>query len=248
MDHSAAQIHVRNTGLDAVETFGLTGRFLGRVAMSPAWFEAVRQQGAAVERDAFEQVLQAGWGPGFSPPLAPAAGAYYRQAQDEPFHRRKVRDYAHPNHVVVWDGRLAATLLATRELRCLRTHRTLARLEAPPHDGVLAGDDLWLTTVDGRIWRIARGGGASLVLDMSTTGHPGWCRGLAIDGDTIAVGLTAIRTPPQYPWRSDPHDRTETEVLWLERATGRLRSSVRYSDPDRPPKVFVLLPARGAWA
>lgn len=248
VDHATAQIHVCNTGLDAVETFDLTGRFLGRTAMSPAWFEAVRQRGAAVPRNEFERVLRAGWEPAPLPELTPPTGDYYHQTDDEPFHRRRVRDYAHPNHVIAWGRHLVATLLASRELRCMRSHRVLARFEAPPHDGVLVGDELWLTTVDGRIWRVAQGGDPSLVLDTSLTGHLGWCRGLAIQGDTIAVGLTAIRSQPQYAWRSDPYDRTETAVLWLDRATGRLRARVRYDDPSRHTKVFALLPARGAWA
>lgn len=248
VDHAAAQIHVCNTGLDAVETFELGGRFLGRAAMTPAWFEAARQQGAAVPRDAFEGVLRAGWEPVAAPGLVPAAGRYYHQTDDEPFHRRKVRDYAHPDHVVVWGGRLVATLLASRELRCMHSHRTLARLEAPPHDGVPVGEDLWVTTVDGRVWRVTPGGETSLVVDTSLTGRLGWCRGLAVRGSMIAVGLTAIRSPPQYAWRSDPYERTETAVLWLERATGRLRGQVRYDEPDRHAKVLALLPARGAWA
>lgn len=248
VDHTAAQLHVCNTGLDSIETFDPRGRFLGRAAMTPAWFEAARQQGAAVARDAFERVLAAGWESAPTPPLEAPAGDYYHRPGDEPFHRSKVRDYTHPNGVVVWGDRLAATLLAGFELRCVRTHRTLARLVAPPHDGVLVGAELWLTTVDGRVWRIARSGEAALVLDTAATGHLGWCRGLAVDGDTIAVGLTAIRSPPRFAWRAEPHDRTETAVLWLDRASGRLRASVDYDDPSRHPKLFALLPARGAWA
>ncbi|HWO25248.1 MAG TPA: hypothetical protein VNO30_41195 [Kofleriaceae bacterium] len=247
VDAAAAQLHVCNTGLDAIETFDLAGRFLGRSAMSPAWFEAARQRGAAVDRAAFEHVLAAGWKEMPSPTLTSPIGSYYHQAEDEPFHRRKVRDYAHPNHVIVWGDHLVVTLLARRELRCMRTHNAVAHLEAPPHDGVLVGDDLWLTTVDGRVWRVARGGAAALVVDTSATGHLGWCRGLAILGSTIAVGLTAIRSEPQYTWRSAPHEQTETAVLWIEPATGQLRGHVRY-EPERHPKLFALLPARGAWA
>jgi hypothetical protein len=247
VDLASAQIHVCNTGLDSVETFDPTGRFQGRIAMTPAWFEAVRQRGAAVSRDEFEHVLGAGWEPTPAPRLTSVVGSYYDQSDDEPFHRRKVRDYAHPNHVVIWGGRLVATLLARRELRCLRSHRTLARLEAPPHDGVLVGDDLWLTTVDGRVWRVSPGGDASLVLDTSTTGHLGWCRGLAIGENTIAVGLTAIRSQPQYAWRSAPYEHTETAVLWIEHLTGRLRACLRYDELDRHAKVCSLIPARGAW-
>jgi hypothetical protein len=113
---------------------------------------------------------------------------------------------------------------------------------------VRVGDDLWLTTVDGRVWRVAVGRDPALVFDTATTGRLGWCRGLAIEGDTMAVGLTAIRSEPQYVWRSDPYERTETTVLWLEHATGRLRAHVRYDELDRHTKLFALLPARGAWA
>lgn len=247
IEHAAAVLHVCNTGLDSVETFTLTGRFLGRAAMSPAWFEAARQHGAAVARDDFERVLGAGWEPAERPALTTSEGAYYQGAAG-PFHRSKVRDYAHPNHVVVWGGQLVATLLATRELRSMHTHRALAHLDAPPHDGLLVGDDLWVTTVDGRVWRVAPDGAASLIVDTSVTGHLGWCRGLAVQGDTLAVGLTAIRTPPQYAWRPDVYEGTETEVLWLERASGRLLGSVRYDEPGRHAKVFALLPNRGAWA
>jgi hypothetical protein len=150
--------------------------------------------------------------------------------------------------VVVWGGQLVATLLATRELRSMHTHRARARLDAPPHDGLLVDDNLWVTTVDGRVWRVAHDGAASLVVDTSVTGHLGWCRGLAVQDDTIAAGLTAIRTPPQYAWRRGAYEGTETEVLWLERATGRLLGSVRYNEPGRHAKVFALLPSRGSWA
>ncbi|HEX4417715.1 MAG TPA: hypothetical protein VH165_07440 [Kofleriaceae bacterium] len=250
VDHTAVQLHICNTGLDSIETFDLHGRFLGRAAMTPAWFEAARQQGNAVARDDFDRVLVAGWqqAPRPAPPLKAPGGDYYDRPGDEPFHRSKVRDYMHPNSVVVWGEHLVATVLASSELRCLRTHRTLARVAAPPHDGLSVGDDLWLTTVDGRIWRIARSGDVALVFDTAATGRLGWCRGLAIDVDAIAVGLTAIRTAPKYVWRTECYERTETGVLWLDRASGRLRAWVGYDDSSRHAKLFALLPARGAWA
>ena len=71
VDHATAQVHVCNTGLDSIETFDLTGRFLGRAAMTPAWFEAARQRGAAVLRNDFELVRRAGWEPAPAPAPAP---------------------------------------------------------------------------------------------------------------------------------------------------------------------------------
>ncbi len=246
VDEATQALHVCNTGLDAVETFTLDGRFLGRSAMSPGWFEAARQHGAAVARDDFGRACVAGWAPLPALPLTTTDGPYYQR--DGPFHRRKVRDYLHPNHVVVWGGDVVATLLASRELRSMRTHRTLARLDAPPHDGLVIGDTLWVTTVDGRVWSVTHGGVVSLVTDTSATGRLGWCRGLMVEGGTLAVGLTAIRTSPQYAWRSDAFTETATEVLWIEHATGRLLGAVRYDEPGRHAKVFALLPGQGTWA
>lgn len=247
VDQVAAQLHICNTGLDSIETFDPRGRFLGRAAMSPAWFEAARQQGAAVARDAFECVLAAGWEHAPAPPLEAPRGDYYHQSGTEPFHRSKVRDYMHPNSVVVWGEHLVATLLAGSELRCVRTHRTLARLAAPPHDGLAVDDDLWLTTVDGRVWRITRSGDAALVLDTAVTGRLGWCRGLAVDAEAIAVGLTVIRTAPRYAWRTAPYEHTGTGLLWLDRASCQPRAWIGYDHPSRHAKLFTLLPAQGAW-
>lgn len=248
IDSERALIHVCNTGLDAVETFDLSGNFVARVGTSPAWFEAARQQGAAVERTDFARVLHAGWSAQPRPEVATATGPYYQGSDCEPFHRRKARDYTHPNHLVRWGEHLTATMLATRELRCMGCHRTLARLAAPPHDGVAVDDDLWVTTTDGRVWRVAPTGASFVVLDGSQSGHVGWCRGLVVDTGSLAIGLTAIHTPPQYAWRDDPRERTETSVLWLDRVTGALRGRVGYEEPHRRAKVFSLLVARGPWA
>jgi hypothetical protein len=246
-DPEAAHIFICNTGLDALEIFALDGRFVGRVATSPAWFEAARQRGAGVERSEFAQVLTAGWHPVARPAFVEPTGAYYQGASGAPFHRRKVRDYRHPNHVALWGSHLVVTQLATQELRCLRTHRCLARLVAPPHDGVVVGEDFWVTTVDGRIWRVPPAGEPTLVAEVSATGHLGWCRGLSVFDDSIAVGLTALQMEPGYPWRDEPRELTETSVLWLDRLTGQLRGRALYDEPGRPAKLFALLPLRGSW-
>lgn len=250
VDPESRRIHVCNTGLDAVEVFDLDGVFVGRYAMTPAWFEAARQEGAAISRDDLPSIFRTGWKASERPPLTEAAGGYYGPANKAPFHRRKARDYKHPNHVMDVGGRLLVTLLATREIRCLRTLRTVAQLDAPPHDGVWSDGELWVTTVDGRVHRVTLDTGkpAMAVFDTAATGRVGWCRGLAVGPDWVAVGLTEVRSEPRYRWRDVPFERTETSVLWLERASGRLLARVDLTDRARHSKVFALLEPRGAWA
>ncbi len=237
------RIHVCNTGLDAVETFDLAGQFVGRVGLTPGWFEAERLRGMAVAREDLGRVLGAGWHTSAPPALVEPGGEYY-STPGQPFHRRKVRDYAHPNDVTVVNGGLAVTLLATCEVRCLRTFRPLARLPSHPHDGLLVDDRLWVTTIDGRVWSIdvrAREAEPVLVLDTAAAGHVGWCRGLAVGPDWVAVGLTEIRSAPRYPWRDGSYARTETSVLWLDRGSGQLLARMELTDPRRHSKVFALL-------
>ncbi len=235
-------IYVCNTGLDSVEVFDLAGSFVGRIGLTPAWFEAARQRGAAVAREELRRVFAAGWEPTPTPPLTDAAGHYYTAGA--PFHRSRVRDYAHPNHIALVEGRLAVTLLAGREVRCARSLRTLARLPGHPHDGVWVDGRLWLTTTDGRVWRLSLDGHPAvpeLVADTAATGHFGWCRGLAVGPDWIAVGLTEIRSAPRFAWRDTDYARTETSVLWLDRRSGSLRGRIDLTE-SRHAKVFALLP------
>ena len=79
------------------------------------------------------------------------------------------------------------------------------------------------------------------MVDTATTGHLGWCRGLAVDDATIAVGLTAIRSAPHHAWRDDPFASTETSILELDVQTGRLLGRVEYAEAGRHAKVFSLI-------
>lgn len=242
VDARSDRIVVANTGLDAIEVFSLDARFRGRVALSPGWLEADRQRLGNIGRQDFDKTLKAGWESVARPPRASADGEYYGGG-DEVFHRRKVRDYLHPTHVAVApDGRILVTLLATREVRCLQSFSTLASIEGHPHDGMFVGAELWLTTTDGRIWAINEAGEVRVVMDTSRSGHLGWCRGLAVGPDWVAVGLTAVSVPPLFPWRADAFERTESSVLWLRRSDGALIGRMDLTDRERGTKVFALLP------
>ncbi len=250
VDTPERRIYVCNTGLDSIETFDLEGTFVGRISLTPAWFEAARQAGASVASGDYPHVLTAGWQPHAPPSLGAAGGDYYTSRTDTPFHRRKARDYLHLNHVVRIGEHLLVTSLATRALSCVRSFRSFAILEAHPHDGIWQDGSLWVTTTDGRVWRVKLDTPPviEVVVDTRSTGHAGWCRGLAVGPDWVAVGLTEIRSAPKYPWRDIPFNTTETSVLWLERATGRLLARVQLGDRDRHAKIFTFLQSPGSGA
>ena len=234
------------TALDAVDLFDGDGTFTGRCAFTPAWFEAERQRGFAVDRADFPAVLRAGWGSHAMPKIVCPEGGYYSGAESLPFHRRKVRDYLHPNRVVEFAGRLAVTMLATCEVRCARTFERLAAIPGHPHDGAVHDGRLFVTTTDGRIIAVRDDGSLEVVVDTSHTGHNGWCRGLAVARDCIAVGLSEIRRSPRFAWTGPPFEETETSVLWLDRS-GVLQAQVDLTDRGRQSKVFSLLEPRSGW-
>ncbi len=240
------RIAVCNTGLDAVDLFDADGRFVGRCAFTPAWFEAERQRGFAVDRADFPQVLRAGWSSQAMARFVRPEGGYYSGADAQPFHRRKVRDYLHPNRVVEFAGRLAVTMLATCEVRCARSFERLAEIPGHPHDGVVLDGRLFVTTTDGRIVAVCDDGSLEVVVDTAHTGHSGWCRGLAVARDCIAVGLSEIRRSPRFTWKGPPFRETETSVLWLDRS-GSLQAQVDLTDRERQSKVFTLLEPISGW-
>lgn len=248
-DAESEHILVCNTGLDAIEVFDAGGRFVGRHATSPAWFERERLEGQAVERARFPALLSAGWtGSRESVPRTRPEGEYYGVGQGQSFNVSIVRDYFHPNHVVAVDGRLAVTLLAPKEVRCLRTLQCLVRTDGHPHDGQLEGGRFWTTTTRGVVTAWDRSSGppwqAVEQYDVFPTGFTGWCRGLLVGAEQLVVGLTEMRSAPQYYWSDAPLSQTSTCIVALERGSGRLLHHVPIGEPERHPKVFAVLESR----
>jgi hypothetical protein len=247
-DAGTGHIFVCNTGLDSVEVFDSTGRFVARHATSPAWFEKERLEGQAVDRARYPELLSAGWsGAGGDVPRTHPRDAYYGTCAGTAFGISIVRDYLHPNHAVAVDGCLAVTMLAPREVRCLGTHQVLARTDGHPHDGQVEGCRFWTTTTRGVVTAWDRTAGvpwrASETHDVFESGYSGWCRGLHVAPDRIVVGLTEMRSPPQFAWCDRSLSATSTAVVALERGTGRLLQHTRLGEPERHPKIFSILPA-----
>jgi hypothetical protein len=157
-------------------------------------------------------------------------------------------------HHVAADGALLVTCLNDGSIREVMGLSTVVRMPGVfPHDGLLRPDGLWFTSIDGGIWRLPRrpeaaAEEAARALDVfESTGHWGWCRGLWMDGETLAVGLTEVRPDrlPRHRWSERPAAGSETSVLWIDRAQGTLRGRVDLTDRARHSKIYSVLPWSG---
>lgn len=108
---------------------------------------------------------------------------------------------AHPNFAFELEGELWVTRFIQRDAICLT--KPGARIDIAiqkPHDGLVAGDRIYFTTVDGRLVIVNR---RTLEVDEvvnlnSSDGEQkvllGWCRGLhLVDARHVWVGFTRIR-------------------------------------------------------
>lgn len=238
-------LYVSNTGLAAVDVFSLDGVFCGSHALLPAWANARRIGGLDLPHD--DTSLRPGW---VGLPPGPWAhtphddGYYALNRRSAPFHRLKVPDHLHVNHVSFAGGRALVTCFADGTLRDLATFEVAARLgSAFIHDGVCHAGGLWLTAIDGSV----------IELDETTlserrrlsafdAGHYGWCRGLAVADDYLLVGLTEVRRGrlPRHRWADREPVGSETSVLLLDR-DGRLVERVGLTDPSRHSKLYSVL-------
>jgi hypothetical protein len=240
-------LYVSNTGLGAVDVFGLDGTFLGSHALLPAWANARRIGG--LDLPVGGPPVRPGWSGDSPEPWATHREPDGYHATDRfsaPFHRLKVPDHLHVNHVTPLGNRLIATCFADG---CLRDLQTFAVVKCLPelflHDGQVEGHSLWLTAINGTLVEL---NAATLAetrrLAVFETGHYGWCRGLAIDDNRILVGLTEVREDrlPRHRWADRNARGSETSVLLIERSSGRLLSRIDLSDKERHSKLYSIVP------
>jgi hypothetical protein len=118
----------------------------------------------------------------------------YRKVDSTKPHR------SHPNFVFQLDGETWVTRFRQRDAVCLdnRTKRIDIAVQAP-HDGLICGDRIYFTTVDGRIV-IANPHTLQVdeIVDLKQINGSGallgWCRGvLPLDERRIWVGFTRVR-------------------------------------------------------
>lgn len=117
---------------------------------------------------------------------------------------------SHPNFVFELDGQLWVTRFRQRDAFCLDSGE---RIDIPtqfPHDGVLHGEYIYFTSVDGKVVIVnSCTRQVERIVDLQRIEGEksllGWCRGLLlIDSSRIWVGFTRIRKT-----------RFRENILWL---------------------------------
>jgi len=118
---------------------------------------------------------------------------------------------SHPNFVLELNGGIWATRFCQRDIVCLTDSGSRIDIAVQaPHDGLLFGEKLYFTTVDGRIvladpmkLKVER------VIDLKKMDDDallGWCRGVApVDNQRLWVGFTRVRKT-----------RFHENVLWVK--------------------------------
>jgi hypothetical protein len=135
---------------------------------------------------------------------------------------------SHPNFAFELEGDLWVTRFRQRDAICLTkpAGRIDIRVESP-HDGLVSGDRIWFTTVDGNVV-VANAGKRQVeqIVDLKDIGDRnallGWCRGLLpVDSQTTWVGFTRVRKT-----------RFLENVLWM-------RSAFREGMVEKPTHIAL---------
>jgi len=107
---------------------------------------------------------------------------------------------SHPNFTFQMDGETWVTRLNQRDAICLNDHQRRIEIAAqPPHDGLVRGNDICFTTVDGTVVLVNRGSlQVRETVDLKAINGQeallGWCRGLLpLNSRTFWVGFTRVR-------------------------------------------------------
>jgi hypothetical protein len=122
---------------------------------------------------------------------------------------------SHPNFVFTLQDEIWATRFEQRDAACLTRQMDAIRIDIEgPHDGVIHGDAIYFTTVDGHIIEIdAATLKARRTIDLNAvegSGEPlGWCRGLFVTSEIIWVGFSRLRPT-----------RFRRNVRWLKHGLG----------------------------
>lgn len=121
---------------------------------------------------------------------------------------------AHPNYIFEFDGIIYVTRFKQKDAIALYpddngNKASLAIEVGTPHDGIVVGDKVYFTNVDGKVVAFEKGNAKPTVYDLNkwdNRGMPlGWCRGLHIEGDIAYVGFSIIR-PTKF----------EENLLWMK--------------------------------
>jgi len=211
------EVWITNTGHDCVESFDLEGNKISTTQLRPL--------------------------PG-SLPNEPS-DPYFDSDPDTPSYLQKLYDKVHPNSLVPSSSGVLVSRFADKCIAWL-DGTIFCSLPAPPHDLSCWDNELWATTTDGLIWLLpetSKQHQAELVIDtFASTGRSGWCRGLAVHDEVLAVGLTRIVRMPRERWADRPFDSTVTGLLVIDRATNIELAFSNLQWLGNHPKLFEVVP------
>lgn len=141
---------------------------------------------------------------------------------------------SHPNFVFELDGEIWATRFTQRDAICLTdAGKRIAIPGEAPHDGLVIGNEIYFTTVDGKIAVAGRDTlRVNRVIDLATAEAGrrallGWCRGLLpLDQQRVWVGFTRVRKTAfkeNILWIKHAFRETEqpTHLALYDLATGK---------------------------
>jgi len=232
----------------------MNGGYLGGYDLIPAWLGLKRQdipQHSPEDCFAIQQLAWTEEAPQSSQAHISSSDAYYQKEVETqpPFHRRRVRDCIHPNHVSCFGQQLLVTRFRDRCVQDLRNWRiVIDDLPGYPHDGFVQDGRFWLTTTNGYLLAYAvdaLGVTDQLVMQIALFdrfGHTGWCRGLLVTEDYFIVALTGIYERKIVRWCDRTTEQTETSILLIRRNDLSLCARVNMESVSKQPKIFTLLP------
>jgi len=161
---------------------------------------------------------------------------------------------SHPNHVFELNQEVWVTRFYQRDAICLSTPGPRIDIAVQcPHDGYIAGDRIYFTTVDGHVViASAKTLQVEETIDLNQMGGQsgqilGWCRGvLPLDGRWLWVGFTRVRPTKfvenlawiknSYSYRHKP---THVALYDLKRKTCEQEIEL---EPHGVGVIFSLLP------
>ncbi len=123
---------------------------------------------------------------------------------------------SHPNYVFMLDDEIWATRFHQYDALCLnRPDRRIELGRERVHDGVVVGDIIYFTAVDGNLIMVNRHTlRIEEVIDLNSMHEPdvrlGWCRGIYMDDPYIWIGFSRIRPT-----------RLRQNVAWVARGFKR---------------------------
>ncbi len=245
------RLYIVNTGLDRIDCYLMNGGYLGGYDLIPAWLGQKRQTDQSHQADC-QMIQPVGWieDTSFGAKESSTDG-YYQNPIDTslPFHRRRVRDCVHPNHLSFFGQQLLVTRFRDRCVQDLRNWRiVIDNLPGYPHDGFVQDGRFWLTTTNGYLlaYAVDASGVTSQRLMQiplfDRFGYTGWCRGLLVTEEYFIVALTRIYERQIVRWCDRATEPTETAILLIRRPDLSLAAKVNLQGVSPQPKIFTLLP------